>query len=183
MKIELSALAALALVAAAVNTSPLAAPADIRPANSGPLGGPVDTSADCADRIKVAPVLQMTQAGYTLSGPFMRSLQVDSSGLVILSERNPAGGGSSARMLHVGPDRARGLSEGLRAMGAGSLCDANQQVLDLPLTTVTVHSGGADSAAHSYSYWIAEGGQQDVEAMITRFVSDALQTDAKPGLK
>lgn len=180
MKIELSALAALALVAAVVNTSPLAAPVDIRPADGGPLGEPGDASTDCADRIKIAPVLQMTQAGYTLSGPILRSLQVDSSGLVILSERNPAGGGSSARMLQVGPERARALSEGLQALDASSLCDASQQVFDMPLTTVTVHSGGADSAAHSYSYWIAEEGQRDVEAMITRFVSDALQGDAQP---
>lgn len=176
MKIELSALAALALVAAAANSSPLAASADVRPYAGPPIsdiGGSAPGGADqCVDHIQVAPVLQMTHAGYTLTGPVMRSLHVDSSGLVIMSEQNPAGGGSSAQMFHVGPDRVRALAIQLEELEADSLCDARTQVYDVPLTTVTVFSGGADSRAHSYSYWLAEGGQRLVEEEITRFIMD-----------
>lgn len=182
MKLELSTLAALALAAAA--SAPAAPPAQgeivsaRRVADMQEIGGSAGDA--CVDSIEVAPVLQMTRAGSTLLGPSMDSLMVYSNGLVIMCMQSPAGGGSSAQMFQVDPARISSLRFALEELEASRQCDARVQAYDLPLTTVTVFTGDADAKAHSYSYWIAEGGQRAVEDEIMSFVHDiALREQAR----
>lgn len=182
MKLEISTLAALAL---AVATGPLAAPGDGAVAQRAPLAQQIDSTGTdtCIDSIAVAPVLNVTSAGYTLAGASMNSLQVYSNGLVVMSQQSPVGGGSQAQMFNIGPQRVRDLQIQLEELDADSQCDARTQVYDVPLTTVTVYGSGATSRAHSYSYWIAEGSQQPIEAEIQSFIHDIALREAMNRVK
>lgn len=178
MKLELSTVAALA---ALVASSPLAAPGDGVSAQRAPVASPLDPGAgndQCIDSIAVAPVLNVTSAGYTLAGPAMNSLQVYSNGLVVISQQSPVGGGSQAQMFNLSPQRVKDLADQLEELEAGSQCDARHQVYDVPLTTVTVYSSGATSRAHSFSYWIAEGSQQPIADEIQNFIHDIALREA-----
>ena len=127
----------------------------------------------CVDSIRLAPVVQMTKAGDTLLGPSLSTVMIYSNGLVTMSSMDPLGGGSSAQMLHVAPQDVRDLEADLAEIGAASICDARITVYDVPLTTVSVSRGAADSMTHTYSYWLAEGRQADVESAILDFIMNA----------
>lgn len=133
----------------------------------------LEQSDQCIDAIQIAPVIQMTKAGNTLLGPSMSTVMIYSNGLVTMSSVDPRGGGSGAQMLHVDRRDVMDLQADLAEIGAGSICDAQTTVFDVPLTTVSVSRGASDSMTHSYSYWLAEGRQADVESAILDFIMNS----------
>lgn len=138
---------------------------------SGP--SPQAHAPQCADSIKIAPVVQMTKAGATLLGESLSTVVIYSNGLITMSSIDPRHEGSSAQMLHVSPQDVLDLEADLAKIGAASICDSEITVYDVPLTTVSVSRGSADGMTHSYSYWFAQGSQVAVESAILDLIMNA----------
>lgn len=170
-------LSSLALVATSL-LAYTAQPASADGVSVTQVGGiqPID-SPGCFDSIQSSPVVMMTTAGGTLAGPQMSSLVVYSSGVVIMSEASGHSGASAAGQTFVDPVHIQDLRNELRGLGSFQLCDEQQTVSDIPLTTVTVFSGEQSARAHSYSYWIGTGEHQDVQDAIQSFIIQYVYKD------
>jgi hypothetical protein len=165
LTIPLSLTAAkLFLASPGIVASPAAAPA------AQSLPGP-----GCPNFFVNEPLVVYDITGYTLTGLLHLHLTVYSSGTAQISE---AGGGagpfpfvSMADVAYVTPEAAEKLWKTVVTADAMSICDYALQVSDVPLTTITVHRGDTNSAAHTYSYWVAGTPQmQAVDNAIQNFI-------------
>jgi hypothetical protein len=151
----LAAAALAALATAVAGSSTLLAPAQ---------GG------DCPELLPRQPLVAYDVSGHTLLGPSHLHLAVYSDGLASISR--VGGSAGDAAMAFLSPREASELLTELRSLGAYQQCDSDLLVLDVPLTTITVHGTGADPKAHSFSYWLPETAQlAAIQAALDAFVA------------
>lgn len=136
----------------------------ITPPNPNPQPQPspspvpwVPPTPEC-DIFGIHPLLTYDISGFTLTGVLHIHLAVYSSGTVSISS---AGGGAGpfpyttkADVAFLPIDQVQKLWSAVMQAGAMGICDINDNVADLPLTTVTIYRGTQNQAAHSYSYFI-----------------------------
>jgi hypothetical protein len=118
---------------------------------------------------KCEPLLVFDVSGGTLLGEVHQSLTLYNNGRVSLAE---FGRGRTARNVSrlITVTEAEKFRSMLVAAGALSLTDQANQVMDVPLTTVSIFTGETDGTSHTFSYWIPgskyAGLQQAVDAFI-----------------
>lgn len=120
-----------------------------RPVEAGdPLPSPCDLFPN-------NPLVTMEVAGGTLGGYLYERLTVNTDG----SASYVSGGGlafpaPAGFQVTVVPLAAiEDLRKKLRDAGAFKLCDLQEFVSDVPLTTVTVFAGEQDARAHTFNYF------------------------------
>lgn len=134
-------------------------------------GTPITPTSPC-DSITGAPLVSMEVSGGTLTGLIYARLSVSDDGIATYV----AGGGMTQPMaatiqtVSVPPSAIQQLQKDIRESHAFTLCDVATVVNDMPMTTVTVFSGGADARAHTFSYFFpAIGDNSKLHDALTKF--------------
>jgi len=125
-----------------------------------PAARPLEAAAPapCNNPLPQEPILVHDTTGFSLGGPIHIHFSLYANGLATLAHGpGPGliGGDGKADFTSVTPAEAMGLLQDLIALGAYNQCDLDDQVSDLPLTTVTVFRGLTDARAHTFSFWWA----------------------------
>jgi hypothetical protein len=137
----------------------------------------IQQSRTCPNSIRHEPLLLFEQSGGTLLGPMYRNLTVYSDGRATLTQDEAAAFDSEevtetmVASVSLTPDNVAALWAVLVDAGAFTLCDADAEVFDVPLNTVTIFDGRADADAHTYSYWIGTGDHAIVDTVISHFIA------------
>jgi hypothetical protein len=137
----------------------------------------IQQSRHCNNSIRHEPLLLFEQSGGTLLGPVYRNLTVYSDGRATLTQDVSAVFDAEATTdtkvasVSLSPNNVAALWTILVDAGAFTLCDADAQVFDAPLNTVTIFDGRTDADAHTYSYWIGTGDHAIVDTVISHFIA------------
>lgn len=117
----------------------------------------------CPNSFEREPVLLYEVTGGTLSGPIDRFLSLYSDGTARLSSYLGDGMGSS-QLGGATPSEVDGLHAELVALGAMNLCDQEDLVSDVPLSTLTVFRRNQRPRSNTFSWFGGERGRRDPAA-------------------
>lgn len=132
---------------------------------------PVEQSTGCANSIVHEPLLIYEVHGGTLIGPVDLHVVVYSDGVVRLTNATDPEA-PQARVTHAGPEAVSDLMIDLERLGSMMVCDADGQVTDVPLRTVTVLKPGSDPRGHTFSWWLPTSSNGNMELRIEQFLAD-----------
>ncbi|MFT7670760.1 MAG: hypothetical protein ACI8X5_003473 [Planctomycetota bacterium] len=120
-------------------------------------------------KIQREPVVMFDVSGGTLLGAYAEHLIVYNDGYASYSIMSPFEEARVEGRMLPG-NGAANLLEELEKAGAFEMTDAEGEVSDVPLTTVTVFQGGTNAAAHSFSYWLSSGPQGMADDVLSDFI-------------
>lgn len=160
----------LTFLASALLVAAFQAPTQ-RASHTGARAPAGDPTSHCPDRLPVSPLLVYDVSGSTLWGPSYTHVAVYDDGHAMAARLggDPDTGHMSVALLT--PDELQQLRVDLEFWGAFGLCDEPMNVLDVPVTTVSVFRGGTESAAHTFSYLIAGGAHGGVQQIVDQLLA------------
>lgn len=131
---------------------------------------PVPPPVPCDNAIVHEPLLIYEVYGSTLIAPYDVTLTVYADGSLKLVDAYATAEGV-CRRAKADPRTVLGLQQVLARAGAFTLCDDTQLVTDVPLHTLTMLDGTPDAVAHTFSYWLGDGGYAPVDALLENFIA------------
>ena len=138
---------------------------------SGGLAAPTP----CPNKIGFEPVVTYEVSGTTFAGPLYQHLTVYNNGHALFA-RKTTFTDPVVEAVQVTPADVAQLRDDLAATGAFGLCDLPPQGADIPLTTITVFSGGTDARSHTFSFFFSAGGQAAAKQVIEAFITTHVGT-------
>lgn len=130
---------------------------------------PVST-VPCSNLIPHELVVDYEVHGGTFAGLYDLHLSVYADGEARLASTS-AVEGSKAEVAFVDPEAVAALAMDLSRGGAFVACDESGQVMDVPLSSLTILSGTTDGRSHSFSWWLP-GAKLPIERRLQQFVTD-----------
>ncbi len=119
------------------------------------------------------PLVVFDVSGATLLGPVHRSMILYNNGRVSVAEFAPGKAPRNAsRMISI--DEAERLHGALVDCGALDMLDQKEQVMDVPMTSISIFTGETDAVSHTFNYWLAGSEYGKVEHTIDRFIRNFL---------
>jgi hypothetical protein len=131
---------------------------------------PAVVPTPCPNTIAHEPIVLYDVSGATVGGPIDIGLTVYNDGTVRISSTGQFGLPSGARTAFIGSSAAIQLLLDLSNLGAGQLCDHDTQVVDLPVSTLTLFRNGTDPRNHTFSWLESDGAYGPVQNRLQDFI-------------
>lgn len=131
---------------------------------------PAPAPTPCPNTITHEPLVLYDVGGSTLAGPIDIGLTVYNDGTARISATGQFGLPSQALTAYVGPAAATQLLLDLSTLGAGQLCDHYTNVVDLPVSTLTLFRNGTDPRNHTFSWLESDGAYGPVQNRLQDFI-------------
>lgn len=119
--------------------------------------------------IQREPIVMFDVSGSTFLGPVLEHLTIYNDGLASYSNASPTGSTSVGSAM-ISSQEINKLIQALEEANAGTLQDQEGTVSDVPLTTVTLFSGGTNAQAHTYSYWLGWDNYAAADDVLSEFI-------------
>ena len=124
----------------------------------------------CPNPLPHEPLVVYEVSGGTLVGQVDQFVSVYADGTARLSSSLGSGPGF-AWTSYIGDAAAAELHASLIAAGALAQCDQDTTWNDVPLSTLTVLRSPTKQSGATFSWWVAEGDVQAIEALLLDFVA------------
>ena len=135
----------------------------------GPGGPHIHPQPQCINSIVREPVVMFDVSGSTLLGPQALHMTMYNDGFITISKKTTFPNAIAVEQANVPQVYVEGLVRRLEFAGALQLCDQQQTVTDVPLTSLTILGGNGQS--HSFNYWIGTGDYQRTENVMRGFIA------------